>query len=328
MSRRVFALIPIAALVVALLVVPLPYYSEGPGPAREVEPLIHVTGPTRYQSEGKFVLTSVSFLPLTLSGLVNAWLDPAQTVLPESALVFPGETQQHADQRAVSEMDQSKIDATYVVLSRLEDYPKRRGPGVLVESIPETAPGETCPADGRLFPGDLIQRVNGREIGGEQDFERVIRAIPATAPVTFRVSAGGQTTHVVLTRRPCGGSKRPLIGISTVPNFPFDVSISSGDIGGPSAGTMWALGMYDLLTPGDLTGGRTIAGTGTIAPDGTIGPIGGVQNKIVAAERAGADVFLVPRGQNYLDARKVAGDLPLVPISSFQDALSYLRHRG
>jgi PDZ domain-containing protein len=119
-----------------------------------------------------------------------------------------------------------------------------------------------------------------------------------------------------------------LIGISTVPNFPFDVSISSGDIGGPSAGTMWALGMYDLLTPGDLTGGRTIAGTGTIAPDGTVGPIGGVQNKIVAAKRAGADVFLVPKGQNYTDAKQVAGDLPLVPISTFQVALNYLRHSG
>jgi PDZ domain-containing protein len=327
-SRRAFALIPIAALVVAVLVVPLPYYSEGPGPAREVEPRIHVSGATLYQSQGKFVLTSVSFLPLTLTGLVDAWLDPAQTVLPESALVFPGETQQHADQRAVSEMDQSKIDATYVVFSRLEGYPERHGPGVLVESIPEEPPGETCPADGELFPGDLIQRVNGHEIGSEADFERVIKAIPDAEPVTFRVSAGGQTTNVTLTRRPCGGSKRPLIGISTVPNFPDDVSISSGDIGGPSAGTMWALGMYDLLTPGDLTGGRTIAGTGTISADGTVGPIGGVQNKIVAAKRAGADVFLVPRGQNYDDAKKVAGDLPLVPISSFQDALDYLRHSG
>jgi PDZ domain-containing protein len=91
---------------------------------------------------------------------------------------------------------------------------------------------------------------------------------------------------------------------------------------------MWALGMYDLLTPGDLTGGRTIAGTGTIAPDGTVGPIGGVQNKIVAAKRAGADVFLVPKGQNYTDAKQVAGDLPLVPISTFQVALNYLRHSG
>jgi PDZ domain-containing protein len=319
-SRRTFALIPIAALAVALLAVPLPYYSEGPGPAREVEPLIHVTGATRYPSVGKFVMTSVSFAPLTLPGIVSAARNPALIVLPESALVFPGESRQHADQRSLSEMDQSKIDATAVVLSRLKDYPKRHGAGVLVEQV-----GDGCPADGQLFPGDLIQRVNGHEIPDESTFERVLKAIPGTAPLTLRVTAGGETTDVHLTRRPCDPSGQPKIGIASVPNFPFGVSISSGDIGGPSAGTMWALGLYDLLTPGDLTGGRIIAGTGTIDGNGKVGPIGGVENKIVAAKRAGAQVFLVPAGDNYQAAKKVAGDLPLVPISSFSDALAYLQ---
>jgi PDZ domain-containing protein len=87
---------------------------------------------------------------------------------------------------------------------------------------------------------------------------------------------------------------------------------------------MWALGLYDLLTPGDLTGGRTVAGTGTIDERGNVGIIGGVENKIAGAKQAGADVFLVPRG-NYAAAKKVAGDLPLVPISTFQDALDYLQ---
>jgi PDZ domain-containing protein len=321
-SRRVLALIPVAALVLAMFWVPLPYYSEGPGPAREVEPLIRVSGPTLFRSKGSFVLTSVSFLHLTLAGVLRAWLDPAQGVVPESALVFPGETQAHADQRAISDMDESKIDATYVVLSKLEHYPRDHGTGVLIEAVADA--DQPCPADGRLFPGDLIRSVNGHEITDEATFERVVKAVPGDAPLTFRLSAGGQTTETTLTRRPCDGSKRPLIGISTVPNFPFDVSISSGDIGGPSAGTMWALGLYDLLTPGDLTGGRTVAGTGTIGPDGTVGPIGGVQDKIVAAKREGAEVFLVPK-ENYADAKAVAGDLPLVSISTFQDALDYLQ---
>ena len=114
------------------------------------------------------------------------------------------------------------------------------------------------------------------------------------------------------------------MGITTVPNFPFPITISSGDIGGPSAGLMWALGLYDLLTPGDLTGGRTIAGTGQIEPDGTIDPIGGVQQKIAAARAAGATVFLLPR-RNLADAREVARGLPLVPVDRFQDALAYLQ---
>jgi Lon-like protease len=318
-NRRLLALAPIAALAVALYAVPLPYDSEGPGPGREVEPLIRVTGPTVYQSQGKFILLSVSFLPLTVPGLVKAWLDPATSVVPESALVFPGETQQHADQRSIADMSESKIDATYVVLSKLEDYPKRHGPGALVEAV-----GSGCPADGRLFPGDLIQRLNGAEIPDEAAFEAAVKAIPADRPLTLQVTAAGHTVEVTLTRGPCPGSKQPLIGIRTVPNFPFGVTMSSGDIGGPSAGTLWALGLYDLLTPGDLTGGRTIAGTGTISPDGTVGAIGGVQDKIVTAKREGAQVFLVPTA-NYADAKEVSGDLPLVPIATFQDALDFLQ---
>jgi len=318
-SRRTFAIIPVAAFLVALLAVPLPYYSESPGPAREVGPLIHVSGPKLYPSDGKFVMTSVSFLPLTVARLLRAWQDPAEQVIPESVLVFPGETQEHADQRSMSQMDQSKIDATTLVLGLLKDYPDARGPGVLVESVP---PG--CPADGVLFPGDLIQRVNGKEVADPEAFQRILKQIPPSTPLVLRVSAGGETTDVKLTRAQCDpDSKRFLIGISTVANFPFDVEISSGDIGGPSAGTMFALGLYDLLTPGDLTGGRTIAGTGTIDDEGTVGEIGGVEEKVAAAKKIGADVFLVPDG-NYEAAKTVAGDLPLVPLATFQDALDYL----
>jgi Lon-like protease len=284
-----------------------------------VEPLIHVSGPRLYPSEGKFVLTSVSFRTLTLPQLIAAWRDPVVSVIPESFLVFPGESQQQADQRSISEMDTSKIDATYWVLSRLKGYPKDHGTGELVEAV-----GSGCPAEGRLFPGDLIESVNGRATPDERSLSRVLKEIPPGTPVTLRITAGGQTTDVTLLRRPCGGLHRPVVGISTVPNFPFGVIISSGDIGGPSAGMMWALGLYDLLTPGDLTGGRTIAGTGTIDPQGNVGPIGGVENKIAAAKQAGATAFLVPVG-NLAAARTVAGDLPLVPIRSFGDALRYLQ---
>ena len=107
-------------------------------------------------------------------------------------------------------------------------------------------------------------------------------------------------------------------------SFPFDVSISSGDIGGPSAGLMWALGLYDLLTTGDLTDGRTIAGTGVIGLDGTVAPIDGVGQKIAAAADAGATVFLLP--EDNAEAAAAAGDhgLELVPVASFDDAVDYL----
>jgi PDZ domain-containing protein len=318
-SRRTFALIPIAALLVALITVPLPYQSEGPGPALEVEPLIRVHGPQMYQSEGKFVLTSVSFLPLTLFELIRTAADPNSSVVPDSALVFPGETSQHADLRALQDMLESKVNATYVVLSRLDGYPNKHGTGALVEAV-----GSGCPADGRLYPGDVIQRVNGTEVGDEATFERAVDSVPKDRPLTFHVTSAGRTSDVTLTRQPCAGSTKPLVGISTVPNFPFGVTMNSENIGGPSAGTMWALGLYDLLTPGDLAGGRIVAGTGTIDPTGKVGPIGGVQDKIRAAKGEGADVFLVPT-DNYDEAKQVAGDLRLVPIATFQDALDYLQ---
>jgi PDZ domain-containing protein len=110
-------------------------------------------------------------------------------------------------------------------------------------------------------------------------------------------------------------------------SFPFDVQISSGEIGGPSAGLMWALGLYDLLTPGDLTGGRTIAGTGQIALDGTVIPIGGIEEKLTAAADAGATVFLVPQGN--MEAARASGGhgLELVPVATFDDARAYLAGR-
>ena len=108
----------------------------------------------------------------------------------------------------------------------------------------------------------------------------------------------GQTEHATFTRAPCGPNGESLVGISMIDAFPFTVTMTSEEIGGPSAGLMWALGLYELLTPEDLTAGRTIAGTGEIGPDGTVYPIGGIQDKVVAAQRAGATIFLAPTKQH------------------------------
>jgi Lon-like protease len=311
---------PIAALLVAMWGVKLPYYSEGPGPARDVEPLIRIGGHQEFQSAGHFILTSVSFVQLNVFGAIASWIDPNRSIVSQSAFVYPGETQQEANQRAISEMDQSKIDASIVVLSRVAGYPRAHGRGVLVEGV--YGPG--CPADGRLFPGDRLQALNNRPILSVFDFHRRLERMPASAPVRLRGTAGGRQFTTTIRRRRCLGSKRPLIGIAPVPSFPFGISISSGDIGGPSAGLMWSLGLYDILTPGDLTHGRTIAGTGTISADGRVGPIGGVEDKIAAARAAGANLFFVPV-QNYRDAKQAAGSMRLVPVRTFGQAVRALR---
>jgi PDZ domain-containing protein len=146
--------------------------------------------------------------------------------------------------------------------------------------------------------------------------ERVLR-------LTVRPLEGGTSRIVRIRPARHPGEPQPIIGVSVVNNFPFGIRIQSGDISGPSAGLMWALGVTDLLTPGDLTGGATVAGTGDVGLDGTVAAVGGVGFKVAAAEDAGAEVFLVP-GENMREARGAADDIKLVPVETVRDAIRYL----
>lgn len=299
--------------------VPLPFFSFGPGPSREIVPLIHVDGAPTYGSSGHLVMTTIRFTQVTALGALFAWIDPEQVVVDEEVVYPPGLSPSEEEQRATSQMDQSKIDAIAVVLSEVTDYPGEHGPGALVEFV-----GGGCPADGRLFPGDLIVRIAGERVDSSREASGLIDAVPAGDRIRFRVVAEGETHDVAVTRGRCPGTDELLIGILLIESFPFEITIESGDVGGPSAGLMWAVALYDLLTPGDLTGGRTIAGTGSIDLDGRVGSIGGIRDKVVAAREANADIMLVPR-DNFDEARDVdAGDLTLIPVSTFDEAVESL----
>jgi PDZ domain-containing protein len=220
-------------------------------------------------------------------------------------------------------MDQSKLDAAYVVLDALTEYPEDHGEGAVIESV-----FEGCAAEGELFPGDVVHAIDGADVDGVDDARRAIDAVPSGQQLTFDVTADGDAESVSLLRAPCGGRNEALVGVSMIDAFPFDVRISSGEIGGPSAGLAWALGLYDLMTPGDLADGRTIAVTGQIALDGTVFPIGAPDEKVVAAASAGATVLILPE-DNLAEARSI-GDrgVELVPVGSFEDALAYLQGNG
>ena len=315
-----FGVLLVLGLAFFLGSVRLPYYALGPGPARDVQPLIHVSGHQEFPSDGKLIMTTVSFHEVSAIGVVVAWLDPHQAVVSRRSLYPPGETAEEEVQRALSQMDQSKIDATSVVLRRLVDYPEDHGDGALIEFV---YPG--CPAEGELFAGDVVHQIDGVAIHTQDDAAEALDDAPIHEPISFEVAAGGESHTVTITRARCAGSERPLVGVNLIDQFPFDVDISSGDVGGPSAGLMWALGLYDLLTPGDLTSGRTIAGTGTIDTRGHIGPIGGILDKVVGAERAGAQIFLVP-ADNMAELEGVdTGDMRLISVAKLQDALDALQ---
>jgi PDZ domain-containing protein len=319
--RRLLVLVPSIALALSLWAVPLPLFSEGPGPARDVVPLIDISGTSTYQPEGRLLFTTVDLGRINLFDAVAAAIDPNRNVVPESEVIPPGLTDEQYDRISLSLMDSSKIAAVVSALSRLTDYPRDHGAGVIVY---ETAAGS--PAHRRLFPGDLITAVDGEPLQGLAELRAVIEE--AGVGSTLRISvepvegSGRSRTIPIRVARERGGD-RPVIGIVAVPNFPFEVSIQSGNIGGPSAGLMWALGIADLLTPGDLGGGRTLAGTGDIDLEGRVRPIGGVGLKVLAAERAGADVFLLPPS-NLAEARGTADGIDLVPVSTLQEALDYL----
>ena len=311
-------LIPIAALAWILYFVRIPYFVISPGPAQDVLPLIHIDGHPVYPANGHLLLTAVHLQQANLYEAVWAWLDTTQAVLPEDEILAPGETQQQEAQRQLSEMDTSKIDAAYVALSAYASYPARHGKGVLVESV---LPG--TPAEGRLFAGDLIESVDGEPVDDPEELGELIRAAGTGTSVTIRIKAGDETRDVTVRPARVEGISHPVIGVAAVENFPFPLSIESGNIGGPSAGLMWTLGVADLLTPGDLTGGKTIAGTGTIDLEGTVGPIGGIAEKVIAAERAGAQIFFAPL-QDAPEARGVADRIVIVPVRTFMDAVRYL----
>ena len=316
---RTASLVALFGLAFAAGWVRLPYYAVGPGPAQDVAPLIDVQGVPRYESRGALIMTTIRWYQVTALQSLIAWIDDSKTVVEEDVIYPPGVDRELELERSISQMDQSKIDASVVVLEALFDYPEKHGEGALIQST-----GEDCPAAGQLFAGDLITAIDGEPVGSLEDAQRAIDDVPVDEAVAFRVHVGDEVHDVEITRARCTDLPRPLVGIRMVDAFPFEIEIASGDIGGPSAGLMFALGLYDTLTSSDLTGGHTIAGTGTIDLGGDVGGISGIVDKVIGAERAGASVFLVP-AENRDELRGVdAGEMRLITVDTFQDAVEAL----
>ncbi len=311
-----------SALAVALYAVDLPLFAMGPGPTHEVGPLIDVDGTSTYPSSGRLLLTTVSVGRVGILGGVAGWLDPATEVVPEERVVPPNIADREHDAASLRQMDESKIAAIAVALEHETDYPAEHGRGALVQRVyPQT------PAEGVLFAGDVILEVDGKPVTDASDLTETVRAAGTRRALTFAVEGEDRRRTVSIRPARLERESRPVIGVSVVENFPFDVSINSREVGGPSAGLMWAIGMIDLLSPGDLTRGRTLAGTGAISLDGTVSAIGGVEQKVRAAEDAGAEVFLVPR-DNADAASEVARAIDVVPVGTVDDAVRHLEDRS
>lgn len=326
--RIAIAAIPIVLmLAIAVSLLPVVNGIEAPGSAIAVEPMIDVAPERRQAHEGNFYLTTVvTQTPILLAQLVYGHLSPVVKIVSPEQIVPPDTSPQQFMQQNYRMLEDSETAATIVALRRAGYKVDIIGQGIEVLSVlPES------PASGHLQPGDLIIALNGDRVRTVDELIRRVRSAQLDEPVHVLVKRGDRELSVPVPLIPAESpDDSPRIGITvrtvgTDVVLPFPVAIQPQKVvGGPSAGLMFTLSLYNLLTPDDLTRGWAIAGTGTINLDGSVGPIGGVEQKVAAAERAGAAYFLVPP-QNYSDAVRVARSMDVVEVSSIGEAVEFLR---
>ena len=329
------------ALIVALLslavltFLPSPYVIQRPGPVYntlgtaagadgEKVPLISVKGAETFETAGSLDLTTVQVVgnrerTPSWFELALAWSDSSRAVVPLDSVFPEGVTTEQRDERNSAMMVDSQHEATAAALGEL-GYDT----GAQVTVV---EPAADSPADGVLQADDVISAIGGVEVTSITQLRKAVQDA-AGAPVSLTVLRGGEEKQVEVTpqKHTEGDVTTWLIGVSlrTEYHFPIDVTIQLDNVGGPSAGMMFALGIIDTLTPGELNGGKDVAGTGTIDAAGTVGPIGGIRQKLYGARDAGADYFLAPESNCADVVGHVPSGLTVISTSTLEESLSAL----
>lgn len=319
----------------ALTLLPTSYVIQRPGPVfntlgtvsgadGEDVPLIAVDGAQTYPTAGALDLLTVEVVGSrertpSWFELALAWFDPAKAVLPIDQVFPAGQTTEQRNQESAVMMVDSQKEATAAALIEL-GYDVE--PMVRVYSLTDDSP-----AQGILEPDDIIRAANGTPVTETSQLRAIVQEGEG-APVELTVERGGATRSETVTPEPAtvAGETTWLIGVTTLHDydFPIDVTIQLDNVGGPSAGMMFALGIIDTLTEGELNGGEQVAGTGTIDSAGTVGAIGGIRQKMYGAVGAGADWFLAPQS----NCDEVVGHIPdglrVFSVQTLDDALNVL----
>jgi Lon-like protease len=328
LSRRGATLVIAGAGVVIALalavVLPVPYVALTPGPTLNTlgklssKPLIQISGHPTYPTSGHLNMVTVSFIGgpqsnFNVFAALRSWLTPNDAVVPEEEIFTPGQTQKQVQQQDTEQMVNSQQTATAAALCQLNIRFKT------IDTVQATQPGK--PAAGVLRHGDVIMAVDGTPVTCRHNAADMIRDRKPGAPVTLTIQRHGHTQRIRL--RTAGASGTAVIGVSVGESFqfPFTVKISIGNIGGTSAGMMFALGIIDKLTNDNLTGGKFIAGTGEIEANGQVDPIGGIQQKMAGARAAGATVFLAPATNCADTAGSVPSGMRLIKVSTLGGAV-------
>ncbi|MCW2785825.1 MAG: hypothetical protein JWP74_2342 [Marmoricola sp.] len=333
MTRRtaasLLALVLGLGLLIAAAFIPVPYVVINPGPTYNVlgsdqgKPFLHITGHKTYPDTGQLRMVTVYVtspeVKVHLRGALSAWVNKDATLIPRDVEYPKATTNKANDQQSAQQMSTSQDDATAAALGVL---------GIKYQNVVEVAAVQKGGAsDGRLRTGDFLLSVAGHQVNGPDDLIKLIRDVAPGTSLRLGIERANVKKSVVVVTRPAPDdpkASRVNIAIGTNFRFPFPVDIRlPGNIGGPSAGMMFALSIYDVLTPGSLTGGHVIAGTGEISPNGTVSPIGGIGEKLVSAQRDGAKLFLVA-SENCAEAAKAHYDpskMRLVRVHTLGDAI-------
>ncbi|GLB66946.1 YlbL family protein [Arthrobacter mangrovi] len=320
-----------AGLGLAGLLLPAPYVIETPGPsfntigAVDSRTLIEIPGEKTYPTSGNLDLTTVYMSggprnPVRLFEVAAAWLDPRQTVAPEELVYPPGVTGEEIQNQNAEAMTSSQETSVAAALAHL---------GVKFDQrMTVVGFADNAAAEGLLKMDDVVATVNGKPITGIEVLRAELNAGHGK-PVELGVVRDGKRLDVEVTPKANDDGEFQLgVLLGTDFDFPYDVKIQLDNVGGPSAGLMFALGIVDKLTPGEMTGGKHFAGTGTIDAEGKVGPIGGIVQKMDGARDQGATVFLAPAG----NCGEVAGHVPdgmqVVKVENLDGAVKAVERIG
>jgi PDZ domain-containing protein len=314
----------LAVLVVGSFVgIKVPYVELGPGPTWNTlgsdrgKELISISGGPTSESKGQLRMVTVGVEDdISLFQAIQGWLNPSDAVVPREVIYPPDQTQQQVDQQNQQDFKQSQNSAETAALRYL-GYKSH----IVVDAV---VAGQ--PAEGHLQVSDVIDSVDGTAVGSSQDLVNQIRSKSAGSTVTIGYTRHGTagTTSITTAKAPDGTTRIGVQADDQVAS-PYTITFSLDDVGGPSAGLMFSLGIVDKLTPNDLTAGLTIAGTGTIDDQGNVGAIGGIAQKMRGAKRDGATIFLSPADNCAEAVANAVPGLELVKVSTLSGAVGALK---
>ncbi|MEV7868031.1 PDZ domain-containing protein [Streptomyces sp. NPDC088124] len=345
MPRRTATMLASTLVLIALLcagvLIKVPYSEMSPGPTVNTlgeaggEPVLQVSGRKTYPTSGHLNMTTVRVTGadynMNIVEAVYGWLAHDSVVVPHDTLYPDGKTEEQSTQENAEEFSQSQESAKVAALGELGIPVSSR---TIVSSVVKDSPSE-----GTLHAGDVIKAVDGTEVKAPEDVAKLVTKHKPGEDVVFTIVPAKEaeaaeksgkeptaTEKVTVTTRKSDEGDRAIVGIQagTDHTFPFTVDIKLADVGGPSAGLMFSLGIVDKLTPGSLTGGKFVAGTGTIDDKGVVGPIGGIEMKLVGARNAGARYFLTPDDNCAAAASDIPDGLTLVRVKTIEDATASL----